>query len=509
MYRNDSLLFFFNLTVWLSACLLYTFVYIMNILKQLFLAYAGHEASDIHPVAGAGSPRRYYRLSSPSVTLIGVLGESPAENRAFIALSGHLSDKGINVPEVVAASDDGMAYLQTDLGDVSLYDRLASCRAADIYDSEALSLLRETMRQLAAIQIRGDKGLDYGKVCYPVSRFDERSVMFDLNYFKYCFLKASGAEFDENRLQDDFETISEELSLAGPTGFMYRDFQSRNVMIKDGKPWFIDFQGGRRGPVHYDAASFLWQARARYPDEVRESLLDEYVAALRAEGVDVDSTAFRRDLERFVLFRTLQVLGTYGFRGYYERKSLFLQSINLAVENLRQLLRAGVADEYPYLKDTLAKMAALQRFSPSPTRNTLRVTVYSFSYRTGIPDDGSGNGGGFVFDCRAIHNPGRYAQYAPLTGLDGPVIRFLEENGEILPFLEHAFALTDAAVEKYTGRGFTHLQVAFGCTGGRHRSVYSAQRLAVHLHEKYPAIEVCLIHREQNISTTFSPQTAP
>lgn len=481
----------------------------MNTIEQLYSSYTGHDATLVQPIAGAGSPRLYYRLTSPTGTLIGVQGSSADENRAFIALSRHLAAKGFNIPQVVAVSNDCMAYLQTDLGDLSLYDRLATCRTTGIYDDEAYRLLAETMKQLAALQIDGDKGLDYDTTCYPVSHFDERAIMFDLNYFKYCFLKASGLEYDENSMQDDFERLSHQLLEAHPVGFMYRDFQSRNVMIKDGKPWFIDFQGGRRGPIHYDVASFLWQARALYPDELRERLLNEYLAALQTEGIAIDNTTFRHDLARFVLFRTLQVLGAYGFRGYYERKSLFLQNISQAIGSLRRQLYDGAADDYPYLKATLDKLVSMPRFAPATPRTTLCVTVYSFSYRMGIPDDESGNGGGFVFDCRAIHNPGRYAQYAALTGLDDAVIRFLKDDGEILTFINHACALIDAAVEKYLKRGFTHLQAAFGCTGGRHRSVYSAQALARHLHEKYPDIEVQLIHREQHITNTYPPRTTP
>lgn len=226
----------------------------MDTIQQLYLTHTGHEATDVQPIAGAGSPRRYYRLVSPAGTLIGVQGSSADENRAFIALSHHLATKGFNVPRVVAVSHDSIYYLQTDLGNLSLYDRLAPCRATGFDDKEAYDLLAETMRQLAAMQIGGDIGLDYDKICYPVSRFDERAVMFDLNYFKYCFLKASDVEYDENGLQDDFERLARQLPQIGPAGFMYRDFQSRNVMIKDGKPWFIDFQGGRRGPVHLDVA---------------------------------------------------------------------------------------------------------------------------------------------------------------------------------------------------------------------------------------------------------------
>jgi hypothetical protein len=282
---------------------------------------------------------------------------------------------------------------------------------------------------------------------------------------------------------------------------MYRDFQSRNVMIKDGQPYFIDFQGGRRGPLHYDVASFLWQARANFSDELRAELLEDYIGALK-ELREINADEFRKQLKHFVLFRTLQVLGAYGFRGSFEKKPHFLQSIPFALKNLRQLLHEDMS-AYPYLAEILRQLCDLEQFQDRAPSQHLVVKVYSFSYKKGIPYDDSGNGGGFVFDCRALHNPGRYAQYAKLTGLDQPVIDFLEEDGEVQPFLEQAYQLVDASVQRYKERGFTSLMVSFGCTGGQHRSVYTAQKMAEHIHQKFD-VEVQLIHREQNIKTTFS-----
>ena len=467
----------------------------MHALETLFQQLTGTMPQGMKALSAAGSNRRYFRLTGGGVSVVGVEGTSVEENRAFIAMARHFHQAGLPVPQVLARSADDVYYLQEDLGDTTLFDRLAACRRTGTYGEEETALLRRTLQRLPEVQVVGARGFDFG-VCYPLAEFNMRSVMWDLNYFKYCFLKATGLEFSEDRLEDDFQRLAAVLLRTDGDTFMYRDFQSRNVMVKDGEPYFIDFQGGRRGPVHYDVASFLWQARAQYPPALREELLDAYLQSL-ARFMPVDEADFRRRLRHFVLFRTLQVLGAYGFRGYFERKPHFLQSIPPALDNLRSLLD-GNFPEYPYLASVLQQMAGLKQFRPTPPRHSLLVTVCSFSYKKGIPTDGSGNGGGFVFDCRALHNPGRYEQYARLTGLDQPVIEFLERDGGILRFLEHAWALVDASVERYQARGFTHLMVCFGCTGGQHRSVYAAQRTAEHIHQKYK-VEVRLVHREQGI----------
>lgn len=474
----------------------------MEQLKDLYTQHYGVQPTSVQPLTAAGSGRRYYRLQAGGTALVGVVGESEEENRAFITLSHHLASVGIPVPRVVAVSDDRLRYLQTDLGNTSLYDALAACRKSGEWDDTAHNLLADTMRTLARTQVEGDRGLDYS-VCYPTASFDERAIMYDLNYFKYCFLKAVGVTFHENKLQDDLELMTTHLLTAEPKGLLYRDFQSRNVMVVEGKPYFIDFQGARYGAVHYDVASFLWQARAQYPVGLRQRLVDEYIKALKSYYPNIDIEHFKDTLNLYVLFRTLQVLGAYGFRGYFERKELFLQSIPQAIDNLRELLAQGIASPYPHLQATLQAVCDLPRFQPADTRTHLRVTVYSFSFKKGLPTDDSGNGGGYIFDCRATHNPGKYDEYKQLTGLDAPVKEFLEKDGEILSFLDHAYALVDSSVERYLERGFTNLQVSFGCTGGQHRSVYSAQAMAEHLQQKYN-VEVLLIHRERNITQLFT-----
>lgn len=471
---------------------------IIEELKKLYLSYVGCEPQAIEEMPASGSNRRYFRLLG-NPTLIGVSGESLEENRAFLYMAEHFKQKGLPVPTIYARSENYMFYLQEDLGDTLLFNAIEKGRQTSIFSEEEKELLRKTMRLLPAIQFAGADGMDFS-YCHPQAEFNSRSILWDLNYFKYCFLKATGLEFQEDRLEDDFQKMSDVLLRSSSATFLYRDFQSRNVMVKDGEPWLIDFQGGRKGPIYYDVASFLWQAKANYPDELRQELLNEYIQALR-KYKPVDEAYFHAQLRHFVLFRTMQVLGAYGFRGYFEKKPHFIQSVPYAIENLRQLLKEPYP-EYPYLTEVLKSLTELKQFADGLQKRKLTVKVMSFAYKKGIPEDTTGNGGGYVFDCRAVNNPGKYERYKPFTGLDEPVIKFLEEDGEITTFLEHVYALVDASVKRYIERGFTNLSVCFGCTGGQHRSVYSAQHLAEHLNQKF-GVQVNLVHREQNIEKIY------
>ena len=470
----------------------------MKELYGLFRKHTGAEPENAVALTGSGSNRSYFRLHGGGTSLMGVTGTDVKENNAFITLAAHFRSQGLPVPEVLAVSEDGISYLQEDLGDLLLADLVAAAhKNGGIEEGGQLeALLCRTTGLLPKIQFEGASGLDFS-VCYPQPSFDRRMVMFDLNYFKYCFLKPSGIEFNEIDLQDDFERFADELLKDEGETFLYRDFNARNVMIKDGEPYFIDFQGGRRGPIYYDVASFIWQARARYPQWLKEKMLGSYLDSL-ASYVEVDRDAFKERLKMFRLFRTLQVLGAYGFRGLVEQKAQFVVSIPQALADLKALL-AEMPDDYPYMSEVLRKMTVLPRFAVQSEDGRLEVRVSSFSFKKGIPQDMSGNGGGYVFDCRSIHNPGRYEPYRKLTGKDEPVIRFLEDDGEIIGFLEHVYGVVDPHVETYSRRGFTSLMVSFGCTGGQHRSVYCAEHLAHHLAEKYPDVRVRLIHREQNI----------
>lgn len=471
----------------------------MNELENLFRQFTGEKILSKQELSASGSNRRYFRFESKNNSIIGVEGTSIEENKAFISMAEHFYKQNLPVPQFYAQTDDSRFYIQEDLGDTLLFDYIAGGRKTGVFAESEKEMLRKTMRKLPAIQVLGAQGFDF-TVCYPQPEFNERSIFWDLNYFKYSFLKATGLDFQENRLEDEFTKFSSILLQSPTNTFMYRDFQSRNVMIKDDEPYFIDFQGGRKGPLFYDVASFLWQAKAQYNENLREELLQTYLDALK-ELMPVDENDFRERLKHFVLFRTLQVLGAYGFRGYFEKKPHFLQSIPFALENLRSILRNQFS-EYPYLLEILKKMTELKQFREVSVRKPLVVKLYSFSYKKGIPQDDSGNGGGFVFDCRAVNNPGKYERYAHYTGLDEPVIQFLEEDGEILTLLENAYNLVDATVKRYKERGFTNLMISFGCTGGQHRSVYSAQKMAEHISNEF-GVEVQLIHREQNIEQIF------
>ena len=519
----------------------------MQKLIELYTQWKGAEPANVSQIPGGGSNRTYFRLTDNNgQSVIGVIGTSRDEDHAFIYLTEHFSRRQLPVPKILAASDDQLRYLQTDLGSLSLFDAVRGGReAGGRYTLKEQELLKRTIRELPNIQIRGARGLDFSN-CYPQAEFNQDSVLFDLNYFKYCFLKATELDFHELKLEADFRLFAKDLTTdeyfaAGDVkssvveSFLYRDFQARNVMLDhDGNPYFIDYQGGRKGPYYYDLASFLWQASAKYPHKLRRELVYEYYNSLKNYVEVPPARHFVSRLSLFVLFRTLQVLGAYGFRGYFEQKKHFIESIPPAIQNLRELLDSSSVFHYPHLMEILRRLTELPQFQQIETiasradgykttdlnpykahpqdgpatfskydaQGPLVVRVYSFSYREGIPEDESGNGGGYVFDCRSTHNPGRYEPYKQLTGLDEPVIRFLEDDGEILTFLDSVYKLADAHVRRYIQRGFTSLMFSFGCTGGQHRSVYSAQHLAEHIHVKF-GVEVRICHREQNIRQTL------
>ena len=506
----------------------------MEKLIELYKQWKGGEPANVVKLAGQGSNRQYFRITQQSgETVVGVIGTSRDEDHAFVYLANHFNLRQLSVPKILAVSDDELRYIQTDLGSVSLFDAIKGGRdAGGRYNQKEKDLLIKTIRELPNIQLRGARGLEWEN-CYPQPEFDVDSVLFDLNYFKYCFQKPTDLDFHELKLEANFRLFAKDLTSEPMDCFLYRDFQARNIMLdKEGNPYFIDFQGGRKGPFYYDLASFLWQASAQYSFKLRRELVWEYYQSLKNYTEVPSVRHFVNRLSLFVLFRTLQVLGAYGFRGYFERKKHFLESIPPAIQNLRDLLKMGEkVFPYPYMMDMLRRLTELPQFariesaavnradgykttdnniyishpqdgpatfSKYDGKGPLVVRVFSFSFRKGIPEDPSGNGGGYVFDCRSTHNPGRYEPYKKLTGLDEPVIRFLEDDGEILKFLEHVYALADHHVNRYIQRGFTSLMFCFGCTGGQHRSVYSAQHLAEHIHEKF-GVEVRICHREQKI----------
>lgn len=468
----------------------------------------GGTAIEVTPLAESGSNRKYYRIKDLSATreVVALYNDDVAENEAFISIDEALARRGIRVPRVLAVSPDSKSYIQEDLGDFALYDLIV--RSRNNPDDASLSAqlsarLDESVRQLARLHWSASSAIDFTK-CYPVSSMSARDIMWDLNYCKYCFLKPSYAVFDEARLQDDFDALCRQILVAMDAQpsrvFMYRDFQSRNVMVKDDAAWFIDFQGGRSGLFLYDVVSFLWQGRAGFSAEERLRLIDVYFDEALKIMPSLARDRFMAMLPDVVLFRSLQVLGAYGFRGGFEGKAAFKSSIPAVLNNISDISDV-LRDRYPEIVAAIHGLK--QRYDDASRPNEcdfdgLTVTVSSFSYKKGYPTDPSGNGGGYVFDCRAIHNPGRYDEYKQLTGMDDPVKRFLEEDGEIAPFIEHVKGLVGPSVDKYVKRGFKSLQVSFGCTGGQHRSVYSAEAIA-HWLSGRADVRVRLIHREQGI----------
>ena len=470
-------------------------------LVRLFREHFGTPPTAILEVAGDGSARRYYRLVGPELeTAIGGVGPDREENRAFLSFSRSLRDAGLPVPEIYRADEAAGLWVMEDLGNTTLFDQLANARdrEGEALPTSTARLYERVLEELPRFQLRGGEVIDF-EVAYPRKAFDRQSIAWDLNYFKYHFLKLAHVPFGEARLEKDFRVLTRFLLRAGASHFMYRDFQSRNVMVRDDEPWFIDYQGGRRGALHYDVASLLYDAKANLPSQARERFLEHYLDAL-ATHVEVDRAAFRELFRGFVLVRIMQALGAYGYRGFFERKARFLQSVPFAARNLEGILEEGLPVQVPELEATFRRIA--ERWTPEEgARKTgpgLTVWLSSFSYRSGYPSDRGEHGGGFVFDCRAIPNPGRHAEYADRTGQDEDVVAYIRRTSEAEAFWSNIRELVDAQVEEYLRRGFQSLSVSFGCTGGQHRSVYFAERLARHLRSTHPAVTVQVEHRERD-----------
>jgi aminoglycoside/choline kinase family phosphotransferase len=457
----------------------------------------GRGPDGILDLAADGSTRQYFRLVwDGERTVVGAIGPDHEENRAFLSFARAFRRIGLPVPEIHAEDQSAGAWLEEDLGDTTLFHALSAARiaAGDAFPADIVPLYRRVLSILPRFQVEGHTVVDY-RLAYPRKAFDRQSIRWDLNYFKYHFLKLAHVPFNEQRLEDDFARLTTHLLQAGTDGFLYRDFQSRNIMIRDGEPWFLDFQGGRRGAPHYDVASLLYDAKANLPPPLRAELLDHYLDALAA-FVPVDRGRFRELFTSFVLVRLMQALGAYGYRGFFERKRRFLESVPHAARNLDGLLGAGLPLALPELERVFRRI--VERWAGAPgdaaPHAGLGVLVRSFSYRDGYPPDAEGHGGGFVFDCRALPNPHHVDALRDLTGEDEAVAEFLERSAEVQEFWANASGLVDAHVERYLERAFSSLTVAFGCTGGRHRSVFMAAKLAAHLHARYPHVAVRLQH---------------
>lgn len=473
---------------------------ILQEIKALFEKFAGPGASSIEKIPQSGSDRIYFRiLSNDKSTYIATYGKNIKENETFLYFTNHFRSCGCPVPQIFAVNESKTIYIQEDFGDVSLLNKLDELG----YSNEVFALFQSALRQLAHLQIKGDANLDYTK-CITSKEFGKQAIMSDLLYFKYYFLDTLQVPYDKEQLLDEFDQLSTFLTSTDHKYFMFRDFQSRNILIKDDQVHYIDYQGGMKGALQYDVASMLWQARAELPDEWKNSLLAYYIGCAEEQlHAKIDRPRFVSQYNGYVLIRLLQVLGAYGFRGLFERKAHFLTSIPLALKNLKWFLKnrsAGIQlPEFDRLLTLITGDEITGRFTPQQAddHTPLVVTINSFSYKKGIPPDISGNGGGFVFDCRGLLNPGRYDEYKKLTGRDKSVQDFLEQRTKMAEFLNSIYTIVDISVEDYIRRGFANLQVSFGCTGGQHRSVFAADSLARHLRNKFK-VRIELKHIEQD-----------
>lgn len=471
---------------------------IIDEIRQVFASYSKEPVQSIEKIPQSGSDRFYFRLFTGTGSYIATYGRNIKENDTFINFSNHFRKQSCPVPEILAVNDSQTIYLQEDLGDVSLLNKLEQNGHGDY----AYSLFQQSLKELAHLQIRGSEGIDYNW-CITSKEFGKQAIVSDLLYFKYYFLDTLGIPYDKEKLIDDFEAMSTYLTHVDHKYFMFRDFQSRNVMIKDDKVYFIDYQGGMRGALQYDVASMLWQARAELSDDWKINLLDYYMDCVEdILSTKIDRLRFVSQYNGYVMIRLLQVLGAYGFRGLFERKAQFLTSIPLALRNLKWFVdnkRIGIVlPEFERLLAMIVTDEIINRFVPlrATEETPLVVRISSFSYKKGCPVDESENGGGFVFDCRGILNPGRIAEYKTLTGRDKDVKDFLEQQTKMPDFLNSVYTIVDIAVEDYIKRGFSSLMVSFGCTGGQHRSVYAAEAVARHLRNKFH-VKIKLEHVEQ------------
>jgi aminoglycoside/choline kinase family phosphotransferase len=476
----------------------------MEVLKRLFEQHFHSPVERVQPLQGqlGGSGRKIIRLSSEKLSAIGILYDVREENVAFLEFSRHFRRRGLPVPEIYAEDLSHGAYLEEDFGSTTLFEFLSDHRNGATIAPEAVEAYRKVVAVLPRFQVEAGRDLNY-KVCYPRASFDRQSIAWDLNYFKYYFLRLAGIPFNEQALERDFSRLTKLLLSASRDYFLYRDFQSRNIMLRkslnEDQPFFLDYQGGRKGALQYDIASLLYDAKADLPPDLRQQLLDHYLDSLSG-FLDLDRSAFMQYYYAYVYVRIMQALGAYGFRGFYERKEHFLQSVPYALKNIRWLLHnVELPVALPTLMEAFKSVVAsdkLQGLTAASEPERLTVRVFSFSFHRGLPQDETGNGGGFVFDGRSLPNPGREERFKTLTGKDAAVMDYLNQQESVHQFLANTISLVDASVTMYQRRGFKHLMVSFGCTGGQHRSVYLAEQLAKHLRGK-DGVDVVVHHREQ------------
>ncbi len=469
---------------------------IQQILTQNYISFYDNKPDFISRITQAGSDRVYYRFVSENGSVLGVYSENISETETFLYYTSVFKNLELNVPEVYYVADNLMCYFIEDFGDDLLLGIVEKVSKKDGFNDYLTELYKKSIKALINMQISSASYLDFSKA-YSISEFDSQSILFDLNYFKYYFLNSCGINYDEKKLQDDFERFAKELSDEGWKFFMFRDFQARNIIIKNDEPYFIDYQGGRKGAPEYDLASLLYQAKALIPDEKKQELLNYYFDQINTY-VSIEKTEFIKRFYSFVYLRILQTLGAYGLRGLIEKKQHFVESIPFALHNLGKLLQIRpVLDSYTELSKVMYEISSLKNFE-NQVFPEFTISVFSFSYKKGIPDDNTGNGGGFVFDCRGIHNPGRYPEYKTKTGRDIEVIDFFKASSDIDDFIVKAIYAVKPTIDNYIERGFNSLMISFGCTGGQHRSVYCAEQMTRFIRDNYD-VPVNLVHREMGI----------
>ncbi|MEE9462459.1 MAG: RNase adapter RapZ [Bacteroidales bacterium] len=463
-------------------------------LQELFRQHYGIQAHKINELPRSPSHRRYFRMEGQDAGCIGAISPDPLITKAFLRFTEHFRNKGLNVPELYAVQEEKGIYLLEDLGDLMLKHLVDQDREEGSFPGKVRPFYHSTLEHLLRFQVEGHAGLDYS-VCVPRMEFDRQSVLWDMNHFKYFFLNLLGIPFDEQKLEDDFQFFASYLMNASRDHFLYRDFQARNILVRDEALFFIDYQGGRMGALQYDVASLLFEARVDLPSDFRVELLQYYLEKLGRVNKN-DAEEFQKYYYGFVLVRILQAMGAYGIRGIIENIPLFLQSIPFAIQNIEWLLdKSLVLEGMPELTKCLQQIAVMPGWQTAAAEEQLTVSINSFSYKLGIPRDYSGHGGGYIFDCRTLPNPGRIEVYKKSTGRDKDVIDFMTSKQEVSDFLGKIFALVDQSVEVYMQREYTNLMINFGCTGGQHRSVYCAEQLKAYLEEKHP-VNVILKHRE-------------
>ena len=468
-------------------------------ITALFKGFSKEAITNIEKLPQSGGDRVYYRVFTTGQNFIATYSTNLRETETFLYFTDTFKNAGAPVPEIYAVNADKTLYIQEDFGNASLLNVL---EMEGLNDSTK-DLYKKTLRSLAQLQINGDKDLDYTQ-CITGKEFGKQAILSDLLYFKYYFLDTLKIPYDKEKLGNDLDELSEYLNRADHKYFMFRDFQSRNVMVQK-DVFFIDYQGGMKGALQYDVASLLWQAKAGLTDEWKNELLEYYISCAEKElNQKIDRERFLSQYNGYVLIRLLQVLGAYGFRGLFERKAHFLTSIPLALRNLKWFLqnkKIGISvPEFERMLNLIVGDEVILKFEPvkATQDSPLTVRIKSFSFlKTGYPKNVADNGGGFVFDCRGILNPGRIDEHKQETGRDKPVQNYLTEKTRMDEFLAGVFSVVDISVEDYIKRDFEHLEINFGCTGGQHRSVYAADATARHLRNKF-SVKTEVIHLEQN-----------